>query len=724
MVFHLEIIKRIEDILNSIGGIIDNIVRAIERFLRDIINTVLDFFQDAINRIVAAIQDIFSKIIDVISGFIESVLESISTTISSIVTFIGDMIDAIVGSIKSFIARALEVVGDIFDAVTTEIIRLTNETVELFVEIFEDIKLNIETLIDFVLTELTQLFEQIKRGVSDIIDEATQVTRSVVEGVETFIREVVDVVGNSLRDLLDTISNLPDTIAALGDALLESARENIADPIIKLPMQLINDLVETLSGAPLAEADNMQLQALNAIFGESPVAQTPEAMREAFNKYMPANPVLKVIITLLVTPLMLLQVYSGIASANSQIVLQEHALVNPYRLMDPPDIVVAKRFDRIEQSTAIDWLRKTGYTESVANILLETSIFTIPPAELVVWWLRDIIDDEQFKVGLEKQGWIQADIDRLRVAAFFIPPVADLITMSVREVFTPDVAERFGQFDDFPPEFVKQAKKQGVSEEWARNYWAAHWALPSVNMGFDMLHRAVIDESDMALLLRATDVMPFWRDKLIQISFNPLTRVDIRRMHKVGVLSEEEVARAYKDVGYNELNAKRLTDFTLRLNGAVGDDNEAVLGELTRSNVLRFYTDGVVDRDTAISVLLASGLSDDAAELFIISADLNIQADERRDSIDTIIEQVKGGIITFEQAQDALNRLELEELEKQRALNTLERAQAKRNKLPTKSDLDKFLDAGIIEDTEYLTNIRLLGFSDLWAQRYLKIRQD
>ncbi len=723
MVFHLEAIQRITDILDAIAGVIGRIVDAIEGFLRGIINTVIDFFEGAINRIVDAIQRTFDTIIGFIGDLVEEILISISDTVEQIIDFISKMINRIVDSIKSFIAGALKIINDIFDTVVESILELARDTVELFVEIFESVKLNIEQLIDFVLTELEILFGQIKQGVSDIIDEATQVTRSVVEGVDTFIREVVDVVGNSLRDLLDTISNLPDTIAALGDALLESAKENIADPIIKLPMQLINDLVETLSGAPLQEADNMQLEALNAIFGESPVAQTPEAMRAAFTKYMPENPVLKVIITLLVTPLMLLQVYSGIASANSQIVLQEHALVNPYRLMDPPDIVVAKRFERITQETATDWLRKTGYTESVANIILETSIFTIPPGELVVWWLRDIIDDTQLKVGLQKQGWIQDDIERLRIAAFFIPPVADLITMSVREVFTPDVAERFGQFEDFPPEFVKQAKKQGVSEEWARNYWAAHWALPSINMGFDMLHRAVINESDMALLLRATDVMPFWRDKLIQISFNPLTRVDIRRMHKVGVLSEEEVNRAYKDVGYNETNAKRLTDFTLRLNGAVGDENEAVLGELTRSNVLRFYSDGVVDRDTAITVLLASGLSQDAADLFIISADLDIQAAERKDSIDTIIEQVKGGIIDFDQAQDDLNRLGLEELEKQRALNTLVRAQSKRNKLPSKSDLDKFLDQGIIEQDEYLRNIRLLGFSDTWAQRYLKIRQ-
>ncbi|GAI59226.1 unnamed protein product, partial [marine sediment metagenome] len=36
--------------------------------------------------------------------------------------------------------------------------------------------------------------------------------------------------------------------------------------------------------------------------------------------------------------------------------------------------------------------------------------------------------------------------------AYQIPPVADIITMAVREAFTPDIAARFGQYQDFPSE--------------------------------------------------------------------------------------------------------------------------------------------------------------------------------------------------------------------------------------------------------------------------------
>ena len=338
-----------------------------------------------------------------------------------------------------------------------------------------------------------------------------------------------------------------------------------------------------------------------------------------------------------------------------------------------------------------------------------------------MWWLRDFIDDAQLKDTLKKTGWIDEDIDNVLKAAFFIPPVQDLITMAVREVFTPEIAEAFGQFEDFPPEFVTQAKKQGVSEEWARNYWGAHWRLPSVQMGFEMLHRQVIDTKELSLLMRASDIMPFWREKLIEISFSPLTRVDIRRMHRVGVLTEDQVNRAYHDIGYSDENAERLTDFTLKINEGFGDEDDNALADLTRGNIIAFLKDGVLSGEEAQNLLVATGSSEEAAELFILSAELELEAEARKDAVALVLEKFKGGTTTFSSAQRELEGLGLTEFEKQKALNTLEREQARANKLPSKADLDKFRRRGIIEDSEYLSQMRLIGFSELWSGRFLQL---
>ncbi|MCP4231956.1 MAG: hypothetical protein GY771_17645, partial [bacterium] len=171
------------------------------------------------------------------------------------------------------------------------------------------------------------------------------------------------------------------------------------------------------------------------------------------------------------------------------------------------------------------------------------------------------LENELRKIGVHPNYF-----DTYKTLAFPIPPVNDLITMAVREAFTPEIASRFGQYEGLPKEYVDAAAKKGVSQEWAERYWAAHWTLPSVQQGFSMLHRGIINQSDLSLLLRALDIMPFWRDKLIALSFRPLTRVDTRRMHILGTLDEAGVKRAYLDQGYNDRNAALMTDFTVRFN--------------------------------------------------------------------------------------------------------------------------------------------------------------
>ncbi|GAH81965.1 unnamed protein product, partial [marine sediment metagenome] len=120
--------------------------------------------------------------------------------------------------------------------------------------------------------------------------------------------------------------------------------------------------------------------------------------------------------------------------------------------------------------------------------------------------------------------------------------------MAVREAFTPAIAKKFGQYEDFPPDFEKYAGMKGLSKEWAERYWAAHWSLPSPSQGYDMLHRGIIDNKELFMLMKALDIMPFWRDKLMQMSYHLLTRVDIRRMYKAGVLTEAEVYESYLQV--------------------------------------------------------------------------------------------------------------------------------------------------------------------------------
>ncbi|GAI98193.1 unnamed protein product, partial [marine sediment metagenome] len=192
------------------------------------------------------------------------------------------------------------------------------------------------------------------------------------------------------------------------------------------------------------------------------------------------------------------------------------------------------------------------------------AILTKPASQdIIAYELRQDPELSNLDKQLKRIGIHDNYLPLYKELAYQIPPVADIITMAVREAFTPAIAEKFGQYEDYPPDLETWAEKKGLSREWSERYWAAHWSLPSAGQGFEMLHRGLINYNELDMLLRALDVMPFWREKLTGIAYRRLSRVDIRRMYGVGVLDEKEVYEAYLELGYNERDARRMSDFTV-----------------------------------------------------------------------------------------------------------------------------------------------------------------
>ncbi|MGH7377517.1 MAG: hypothetical protein ACREKK_08880, partial [Candidatus Methylomirabilales bacterium] len=77
------------------------------------------------------------------------------------------------------------------------------------------------------------------------------------------------------------------------------------------------------------------------------------------------------------------------------------------------------------------------------------------------------------------------------------PSLSDFIRFAGREVFEPDQRAALGIDDEFPAQMATFATQLGISERFARDYWAAHWDIPSVQQGIEMLHRRVISRADL-----------------------------------------------------------------------------------------------------------------------------------------------------------------------------------------------------------------------------------
>lgn len=321
---------------------------------------------------------------------------------------------------------------------------------------------------------------------------------------------------------------------------------------------------------------------------------------------------------------------------------------------------------------------------------------------------RGLISQSQYDGLLRALDYAPTWRDKLRALADRIPPVTDMIRFAVREVYSPDVRSRFGLDEDYPAEFTSEAALNGMSDERARQYWAAHWELPSPEQGFRMYHRKIIDRDTLALLLRTRDYMPFWRGKLIELAYLVPGRVDLRRMFKFGVLTEAQVREGYERLGYSPEDAATLTRFAVAEKAGA-----SAAKDLTAAQLATEYEGLHITRAEYLAALEKLGYTEAEASQLAELADTRRVVQARNQRIGRIHTQYVGHKIATEQARAALDaanvrpeaaELIMAEWDAEREVNVRRLTQAQVKKAFTKAlrdrawALDALTDLGMTDD--------------------------
>ncbi len=314
---------------------------------------------------------------------------------------------------------------------------------------------------------------------------------------------------------------------------------------------------------------------------------------------------------------------------------------------DPASVQEAVRRGILSEDYARELFRLQGELPDDAQVMVDLANQVMPADAIRQLYLRGLYTEDKHDSELSVLGYSAGQIASIKRLYQIIPPVQDIITMAVREVFSPEQVAELTLDADFPSEFGEWAQKQGLSADWAHKYWQAHWQLPSPQMGYDMLQRGIIDHEQLANLLKALDYAPVWRDKLIQLSYSPYTRVDVRRMYQLGILDQSQVMRSYMDLGYDEEHATNLTLFTVM--GASSDEKD-----LTKADVLGGYKDGILYREDAKQQLINMGYDDNESEFYLTRQDVDKAAELRKDKIEEVHQLVLRRVYIEDQARNAL----------------------------------------------------------------------
>ena len=130
--------------------------------------------------------------------------------------------------------------------------------------------------------------------------------------------------------------------------------------------------------------------------------------------------------------------------------------------LDPP-LASAAFYRRPEMlELAKEHMADLGYSTELTGLFFELFRPLVPEGDLLRLLLREEITEDDLLVELKKRGWDYTKVEQLVSLTHVIPPINDLIQMSVREAFNDEIAERFQYDADFPPKIAEFGAKQGL----------------------------------------------------------------------------------------------------------------------------------------------------------------------------------------------------------------------------------------------------------------------
>jgi len=432
------------------------------------------------------------------------------------------------------------------------------------------------------------------------------------------------------------------------------------------------------------------------------------------------------------------------------------------------NLVRAMMLDPTRATENRDQMKRLGYSDTQIDNIILSHYNLVPEGAIRVNFLRGNITSDKMYERMRELGYTDTRIKEIVQTWTVYPPPQDLFTMVAHEAFEPELYTKMGLSDEFPAEQIPWLEAQGISQEWAMKYWISHWDQPSIGQGFEMLHRGVINNEELDMLFKVVEIPKFWRDKLKQITFNPYTRVDTRRMHDLGVLTTEELVIAYQDIGYDAAKAVKMAEFTLKYN-AEGDK------QLTRSVIVDSFRTDLLSRSEAEDLLIDSGYDSDVADFYLTHEEYKQAIDEQKLYLGIIEDKFKLGMESEPSTRGELNKLNLrgskidalmaqwnfekykyQDLPTHSELNSMliekiitegqwrtimtrrgysyehqgwylkliARAVTISKRLPTKADITSWFKSGIINIAEYKTEMKQLGYSDKYINLYLTNMQD
>ncbi|MFX0024436.1 MAG: hypothetical protein ACFE9S_19110 [Candidatus Hermodarchaeota archaeon] len=317
---------------------------------------------------------------------------------------------------------------------------------------------------------------------------------------------------------------------------------------------------------------------------------------------------------------------------------------------------------------------------------------------------RNIIDDKALGKKAEFLGYDSEALEHGKIISEFYPTPRDLIDFAVREAFEPDKLLFIHEGNAIPKPFSEYGVKVGLNEEWIKRFWHSHWRLLSAGQILEAFHRKLIPYERVLDYLRRLDYTEIDREILLGMSYNLMTRVDVRRLFENGIISEDDMKDYYSTLGFSEKDVNDLTEMSKQLRFIETKD--------LRNVYIDYYKNGLLDDKKITDLLTSTGLTSTEIKTFLDLNDLKADLDFKLQFKEKYIEMYYNNEISFSVLAASLRNIGITNKELTRIRDNLALIELEKEKMPSRTDLETWLKKNIIDVDTFISYMLRLGYKE------------
>jgi hypothetical protein len=244
------------------------------------------------------------------------------------------------------------------------------------------------------------------------------------------------------------------------------------------------------------------------------------------------------------------------------------------RLPEPDDIIRAYAHGLVDDRAAELALRRRGVKLDDWLPYIQAHSSTVGASEAIEYGKRLGGDRDQLDALLLRSGVSDAGQRDMMLSLYQkLPTRADVNLWLQRNVFDQAYVTDFRLDEGFDERFWARFSTVLEAGGWTREYsyldYAAHWVVPATGQLAEMVQRLrpgrvdpslVYTAGDYERTLAEQDYAPYYRQRLLAISYRPLPIRFLRAAYQTDTLTKQGVAEAYQDQGYSAETARFMAD--------------------------------------------------------------------------------------------------------------------------------------------------------------------